>query len=145
MSKSMLPKFILSCLLSLLVCWPASAAELDDARALAVQILQKLEQGKRRDVWASDVSEWFKQRMTEDAFLANTTVAQAQLGGVSSERKLIQQDQAEGNPTSGYKGIVFSFMFGTTFPVAKAYEQIVLIKEGGAYKLSSINYVPNPN
>lgn len=138
-------KFILPFLLSLMLGFPAAAAELDDARAAAVSILQKLEQGKRKEVWKSDVSDWFKQRMTEDAFLANTTVVNAQLGGAGTGRKLIQQNQADGNAMSGYKGAVYSFMFGTTFPMAKVYEQIVVIREGNAYKLSSINFVPNPN
>jgi len=116
-----------------------------DARASGTTILRKLEQRKNAEVWESDVSDWFKERMTRDAFLANTAIAQAQLGGSGTDRKLVQQNQADGDPRSGYKGQIFSFMFATTFPGAKAYEMITLTREGGAYKLSGLNYVPNPN
>ena len=123
----------------------AHADEMSDARAVGTAILRKLEQHKNAEVWDVDVSDWFKERMTRDAFLANTAITQAQLGGIGTDRKLIQQNLADGDPSSDYKGTVFSFMFATTFPGVKAYEMIILIREGGAYKLSGLNYVPNPN
>ena len=123
----------------------ANADDMTDARVSGTTILRKLEQGKNAEVWASDVSDWFKKNMMRDAFLANMAITQAQLGGSGTDRKLIQQNQADGDPRSGYKGKIFSFMFATTFPGANAYEMITLIPEGGAYKLSGLNYVPNPN
>ena len=138
-------KLIFPWILMLAICLPALADDLDEARASGVKVLRKLEQRKRKDVWDSDVSDWFKQRMTADAFIANMTVIQAQLGGVASGRKLIQQNKAEGDVAAGYKGSVYSFTYGTTFPVTAVYETIVLIKENGSYKVSGINFVPNPN
>jgi hypothetical protein len=132
-------------LLSFIISNIAYADEMSDARASANTIFRKLEQRKNAEVWESDVSDWFKEKMTRDAFLANMTITEAQLGGSSTDRKLIQQNQANGEPRSGYKGKVFSFLFDTTFPAAKVYEMIVLIRERGAYKVSGINYVPNPN
>lgn len=123
----------------------ARADDMSDARAAGKSILSKLEQRKNAEVWQSYVSDWFKERMTEDAFLANMTMVQAQLGGSGVGRKLVQQNRMDRDPKSGYKGDIFSFMFATTFPGAKAYETIVLIREGGAYKISGINYLPNPN
>jgi hypothetical protein len=98
----------------------ARADDMSDARASGTTILSKLEQRKNAEVWQSDVSDWFKERMTRDAFLANMAIIQAQLGGSSSDRKLVQQNKADGNPRSGYKGQIFSFTFATTFPGAKA-------------------------
>ena len=83
--------------------------------------------------------------MTRAAFLANMTITQAQFGGASTHRELVQPNQADGDPRSGYKGKVFSFMFDTTFPAARTYEMITLIPEAGMYKLSGLNYFPNPN
>lgn len=123
----------------------ASADDISDARKSAVDILIKLEQGKNTEVWESNVSNWFKDRMTRDAFLANLTIIRAQLGGPGVDRKLVQQNQADGDPVSGYKGIVFSFTFSTMLPGAKVYEMIVLIREGNSYKLSGLNFLPNPN
>lgn len=123
----------------------AHADEMADARSAGLEILAKLEQKQNTEVWRSHVSDWFKDRMTEDAFLANMTIMQAQLGAPSKGRKLVQQNKADGNPQAGYSGAIFSFTFDTTFPAAKVYEVIVLIREAGTYKLSGLNYVPNPN
>lgn len=123
----------------------AHADEMSDARASGTAILHKLEQRKNAEVWDSDVSDWFKDKMTRAAFLANLTMIQAQLGGIGAHRTLVQQNKADGVPGSGYKGPVFSFIFDTTFPAAKVYEMIVLIPEHGTYKISGLNYVPNPN
>jgi len=123
----------------------ASADDMSDARKSAVDILIKLEQGKNTEVWESSVSNWFKERMTRDAFLANLTIIRAQLGGPGADRKLVQQNRADGDPASGYKGSVFSFTFSATFPGAKVYEMIVLIREGNSYKISGLNFLPNPN
>lgn len=123
----------------------AVADEISDARAAGIRILENLEQRKNAGVWSSGISDWFKERMTKDAFLANMTSVQAQLGGVASERKLVQQNRTESNPPTGYTGPMFSFMFATTFPAAKTYESVVMIREGGVYKVSGLNWIPNPN
>lgn len=132
--------------LSLLAaCAVAVADEISDARAAGIRILENLEQRKNAGVWSSGISDWFKERMTRDAFLANMTTVQAQLGGIASERKLVQQNRTESNPPTGYTGPIFSFMFATTFPAAKTYESVVMIREGGIYKVSGLNWIPNPN
>lgn len=123
----------------------AVADEISDARAAGIRILENLEQRKNAGVWSSGISDWFKERMTKDAFFANMTSVQAQLGGVASERKLVQQNRTESNPQTGYTGPMFSFMFATTFPAAKTYESVVMIREGGVYKVSGLNWIPNPN
>lgn len=126
-------------------CTNTWADDISDARTAAINILKKLERKQNKDVWENNVSEWFKEKMTRDAFLANLTMIQNQLGGQSTERKLIQQNKSDGDPQNGYKGKVFSFMFSTTFPVAKVYEAIVLIEDSGTYKIAGLNFVPNPN
>lgn len=129
----------------LTTCGAAIADEMSDARAAGIRVLEDLEQRKNSAVWGSGISDWFKDKMTKDAFLANMTTVQAQLGGVATERKLVQQNRTDNNPPSGYKGPIFSFMFATTFPAAKTYESIVMIREGGMYRVSGLNWIPNPN
>jgi len=121
----------------------AHADDMSDARSAATLILKKLEQRKNREVWDSDVSDFFKKSITKQAFLGNMTVIEAQLGGPSSQRELIQQNKANG--VAGYKGMVYSFMYASEFPAANAYEMIVVVNEDGNYKLAGINYIPNPN
>ena len=117
----------------------------DDARAVAIDILQKLEVRKNSEVWESHVSNWFKDKTAKAAFLANMTVIQSQLGGKGTDRELIQQNTANGSPQFGYTGKVYSFMFATKFSAANVYEMIVMIKEDNAYRLAGIQYTPNPN
>lgn len=124
---------------------PTLAADIDDARSVAVSILNSFESKKASVVWDQQVSSWFKDKMTRDAFLANSTFMQTQLGGVSSARKLVQQNRSDGDPKVNYKGDVFSFTFSTTYPTSNVYENIVLIREGGTYKMSGLYFVPNPN
>ena len=109
----------------------ALADDISDARAAGITVLESIEQRKNLVVWDSKISEWFKERMTKDAFLANMTIVQAQLGGAAGERKLIQQNRTDSNPPTGYNGPIFTLMFATTFPAAKTYEAIVMIREGG--------------
>jgi hypothetical protein len=132
-------------LCSSLTAAPTIAQDIDSARAIAVSILAKVEQRKNSDVWDNHVSNWFKQRMTREAFLANMALVQGQLGGAGTGRKLVQQNLSDRDPQSGYTGQIFSFMFATTFPAAKTYEMIVLIREDGAYRMSGLNFIPNPN
>lgn len=117
----------------------------DDARSVAIDILQKLEQKKSNEVWDLHVSNWFKERMGKDAFLANMTVIQSQLGGKGTRRDLIQQSTADGSPKDGYSGNLYSFMFATKFPTIKVYEMIVMSREDNVYRLFGLQYTPNPN
>ena len=132
---------LLFCLLTTL----ASADDISDAREAGLNILKSLEQGKNKSVWNDNVSDWFKQRMTRDAFLANMTTVQLQLGGAATQRRPVQQNRSQGNSQMGYNGPIYSFTFATSFPATNAYETIVVIRESGEYKLSGINWVPNPN
>lgn len=123
----------------------AQADDISDAREAGITILRNLERGMYKSVWNENVSDWFKQRMTRDAFLANMTTIQLQLGGAATQRRPIQQNRNQGNAQIGYKDTIYTFTFATAFPSSNAYETIVLIREGGQYKLSGINWVPNPN
>ncbi len=133
------------CICLLLTAAVSLADQTDEARAVAMTILQKLEQKKNSEVWESHESNWFKERTTKPAFLANMTLIQSQLGGIGSHRELVQQNLANSSPQVGYRGEVYSFMFATTFPSANVYEMIVMIKEDSTYRLSGIQYTPNPN
>lgn len=140
----LLDKFVFLC--TLFFASIVHADDMSDARIIAISILSKLEQEKNVEVWEKDVSEWFKERMTKDAFLANMTLVRTQLGSSPGvDRKLVQQNRADSDPSFNYKGDVFSFMFSTTFPGARVYEMIGLIREGTSYKLSGIRFIPNPN
>ena len=130
---------------TMFIAFPAPAADMDDARSVAVNILNSLERRKNAEIWDQQVSSWFKEKMTREAFFANNAFLQAQLGGPSSARNLVQQNHTDGDPKVNYKGDIFSFTFSTTYPTSKVYESIVLIREEGSYKLSGLYFVPNPN
>lgn len=123
----------------------ARADDISDARAAGLDILLKLEQGKVKETWDTDVSSWFKDQMTRDAFLANMAFTRAQLGAPSSSRVLIQQMKADALPVYSYKGSTYSFMFKTVYPAANFYENVILVREGDRYKVFGLTFLPNPN
>lgn len=132
-------------LLMSLVYQPVLADQTDEARAVAIDILKKIETKNNSELWQNHVSDWFKKKITRDAFLANMTITQSQLGGIGAGRTLIQQNTADGDSQTGYTGKVYTFLFATTYPLAKVYEMIVLIRENTDYRMSGIYYTPNPN
>jgi hypothetical protein len=123
----------------------AVADDMADAREQGTIILEKIQIGQSKSVWDANISGWFKQRMTKDAFLANTVFTRAQLGGVGTGRVVIQQNKGDGAPQLGYQADLFSFIFATNFPSGKFYETVTLVREDGTFKLTGMNFLPNPN
>lgn len=108
----------------------------DLARVVGIAVLQKLEQRKNEEVWQSHVSDWARNKITKEAFLANMTMIQSKLGGMGSDRELIQQSVADVNVATGYKGETFTFLYSTSFLTGKVYEKVLLIHEGNTYQLA---------
>lgn len=100
-------------------------------------IMVLLGQSRFADVWDSRTSDWFKTKVTRDAFLANMTLGRGKLGRLE-ESKLVSIDHAEHDPTTGYKGSIYAAQFLNTYAGGRFFERIVVIREKDAYKLSGI-------
>ena len=127
------------------VCISVSAeAQSNKAEASARQLIGNLGAQKYQTVWDQETSGWFKQRTTENAFLANMTMGRASLGNLNKVT-LVSTDHSIQDPTSGYQGDIYVFTFRDTYSVGDFFERIVVIKENdGEYRLSGIFGSPAP-
>lgn len=116
-----------------------------EAEKSAVEIMKMIGQQKYKDVWATRISAWFKQRVpSEDVFLANMSMGRAQLGHVQ-QTLVISSEYAKSDPATGYQGDIYAITFKNSYQVGNFYERIVVIKEAdGKYRLSGIFGSPAP-
>jgi len=99
---------------------------------------------KYKLVWDQMTSQWFKSRVTEEAFLANLSMGRAQLGAMQST-KLVSTDYATQDPSSGYQGSIYAMMFRSKYASTDIFERIVVIKDGdGNFRLSGFFATPAP-
>jgi hypothetical protein len=122
---------------------PAQAQE-SAARASAQGIIKRIAAKEYSQLWDSLVSDWFKQRITKAAFIANMTMSRSPIGPLT-QSSILQASHLDIDQTTGYKGDIYTFMFENIYSNAKFYEQIVVIREpDGTYRLSGLQGAPAP-
>ena len=120
------------------------AADQDDAARAAKEVLTSLSNKQYEKLWTSQMSEFFKSKMTKDSFLANMTLGRQQLGALS-DSKFIDMAYSQIDPASGTKGEIYAFNYLNTYSSGKFYERIVVIKEKDAkFRLAGIFGSPAP-
>jgi hypothetical protein len=89
------------------------------------------------------LSQWYKDRCGDNkqSFLANVIFSRAQLG-VFQGAEIIDVYYSNMDPSSGYTGDIYIVRFVTAYSNSKMYEQIVVIKEAGEWKLSAFYVTP---
>ncbi|OJU31235.1 MAG: hypothetical protein BGN89_20380 [Alphaproteobacteria bacterium 64-6] len=121
---------------------PAMANEQDDAINAARTIMRLFGEQRYREVWDRHASEFIRQRGTRDSFLAHLTMGRAQLGAVSGTR-VIDVKFSSHDPSSGFKGRIYSVTFDSTYAVGQIYDQIVVVKDpDGRFRLSGFWATP---
>lgn len=114
------------------------AGDREDAEKAAKQILASL-QGKKYEVlWNTQMSEFFRSKMTKDSFLANMTMGRQQLGDATGS-KFIDMAYSQVDPATGTQGEIYAFNYLSTYTAGKFYERIVVIKEkDGNFRLAGL-------
>ena len=108
-------------------------------------IMTSLSEGRYRLLWDTQISQFFKDLMTEEAFVANMSMGRSQLGKLVGS-KIIDVQYTEHDPASGYKGNIYSTTFLNAYEIGGFYERIVVLKESdGTYRLSGIWGSPAPS
>src|SRR5688572_10011017 len=100
----MMPRNVIVLVLGLVM---FSGGAWGDERQSAIDASQRimtlLSEGRYGELWDRQISEFFKDRMTEDSFFANMTMGRSQLGKlVGSE--IVDVQYTEQDPATGYKG-----------------------------------------
>lgn len=120
------------------------AGDREDAEKAAKQILVSLQSKKYEVLWNTQMSEFFRSKMTKDSFLANMTMGRLQLGA-ATDSKFIDMAYSQVDPATGTKGEIYAFNYLNTYPAGKFYERIVVIKEkDGIFRLAGLWGSPAP-
>jgi hypothetical protein len=124
---------------------PANSQQVANAQRAAEGIITDLGSQKYKTVWDNDTSEWFKGKLSEDAFLSNMSVGRSQLG-IMQKSSLVSSDHSTSDPATGYQGDIYAFTFRDKYPVGEFYERIVVIKDrDGQYRMSGLFGSPVPS
>ena len=135
--KILLLKLITSVLL-LATSLVVLAGDREDADKAAKSILSSLQSKSYETLWNSQMSEFFRSKVTKDSFLANLTLGRQQLGTLS-ESKFIDMAYSQVDPGSGMKGEIYAFNYLNTYTAGKFYERIVVVKEkDGKFRLAGL-------
>jgi hypothetical protein len=121
-----------------------SADERQDAIAAAKAIMASLTEKSYQHLWDEQTSNWFKQRINKDSFLANVTMGRFQVGKVKTS-KVIDVTFTTTDPGSGFRGKIYTVNFSNSYETGDFYERIVVIEEGGRFLMSGFNAVPAPS
>jgi hypothetical protein len=135
------------CLLSismLLFCAKPAVAQEAAAKQAAEDVLRSLADGQFKTVWDQKVSKVFKDRTSENLFLANMSIGRPQLGKLLSLTS-VSVEYAKEDPQTGYKGDIYAVTFRSKYTVGEFFERIVVVMDvDGKYKLAGIFGSPVP-
>jgi len=121
------------------------AADQDDARRAASDILTSLRTGQYPKLWDSQTSEFFKSKLTRDSFVANMSMGRQQLGSPTGDPRFVDMAYSQSDPATGFKGEIYAFNFLCSYSAGNFYERIVVVKESdGKFRLSGIWGSPAP-
>ena len=144
MLNTWLSRFFISCLLAL-TCGLSLAADQDDARKAASEILASLRSGQYVKLWDTQTSAFFKSKLTKDSFLANMTIGRQQLGSPIGDPKFVDMAYSQNDPSTGFKGEIYAFNFLSSYSTGNFYERIVVVKEqDGKFRMSGLWGAPAP-
>lgn len=122
----------------------AIASDQDEATKAAKEILTSLQQMQLEKLWTTQMSEFYKSKMTKDSFLANLTLGRQQFGS-PGESKFIDMAYSQTDPSTGTKGEIYAFNFLTSYAIGKFYERIVVMKDkDGKFRLAGLWGAPAP-
>ncbi len=121
------------------------AADQDDAKKAASEILASLHTAQYTKLWDTQTSEFFKSKLTRDSFLANMTMGRQQLGTPTGNPKFIDMAYSQSDPSSGFKGEIYAFNYLSSYTVGNFYERVVVVKEqDGKFRMSGLWGSPAP-
>ena len=130
---------------SLAVSVEAQEGDRGRAESAAVGFLKAFDQGDLRPAYRERAGKSLKQTVTEEAFVAQFSIARGQLGGPGSGRQVIDERPLTQLPNTPLRGTFYFFRYKTRHPVGNVYEDIYLEKEGdGAWKIVGSWFNPAP-
>lgn len=115
------------------------AADQDDARKAASEVLSSLRGGQYAKLWDTQTSAFFKAKLTRDSFLANMAIGRQSLGSPVGNPKFVDMAYSQSDPPSGFKGEIYAFNYLSSYATGNFYERIVVVKEqDGKFRMSGL-------
>ena len=122
----------------------ARAADSDEAARAARQILAALQALQVEQVWDAQTSEFFKSRVSRDAFVATVTAGREPLGE-PGRSDFLQMTTADADEATGYEGTIYAFSYRNAYDAGVYIERIVVIEDpDGEFRLSGLWGAPVP-
>lgn len=116
----------------------AFSGDQEDAEKAAGEVLSSLQSRNYEKLWNTQMSAFFKSRVTKDSFLANMTMGRQQLGS-PGESRFLDMAYSKSDPASGIKGEIYAFNYLNAYAAGRFYERIVMIKEqDGKFRLAGL-------
>jgi hypothetical protein len=93
----------------------AEATDQNDATNAATSILQSIHGHQFEKLWNVQTSQWFKEKTTEDSFIANLSLG-AQQVGAAQDSKLVDISYSRSDPATGFVGEIYACTYLTHIP-----------------------------
>jgi Protein of unknown function (DUF4019) len=125
------------------VSFSADATDADGARKVAEAFDSLFDNNQARQAWTTYVSQYFRDRVTEEAFVAQLSIFRSNFGGPPTSPRQLIQTQSGTDPATGQP--VYSLRYKVQFPNVQVYQDLTFIKEGASgWKLAGIFFNPVP-
>ncbi len=107
----------------------------DQAESRARVFLETLGLGEYVKLYREYLGKKYKESTTEEAFVAQYSIARQQLGGAGTNRRLIDERPVQQLPSAEgiVKGDFYFFRYKTKYPAGNIYEDVYLEREGAAW------------
>jgi hypothetical protein len=144
MATGRIIRFAVACAISM----PAAAALAQDDQTEAVSaakgIMASLANKDFEGLWNEQTSDYFKNwsKGNKDAFIAKMSISRSTIGNITESNVL--DLQVSPSTASDYVGTMYTVTFANNYTTGSSYEYVIVIKEGGSFKMSGFGGVPKP-
>jgi hypothetical protein len=124
---------------------PAGADDRLRATHAAEHILTLLDENRLNTLWDTMVSQFFKDRVDKNVFLASISGARVAAGGDRLSSQILEVTYWNQDPQTGFRGDIYVCRFLDKFPAGNSFETVVVIKEpDGQFRLGGAVSAPAP-
>lgn len=117
----------------------------EKATAAANAVMRSIAKKEFGLLWDTQTSDWYKKLFenNRESFLANAAITRGQFGTLTSS-KLLNTFFSTLDPSTGFKGKIYTMNFSNAYDTGNFYERVVLIEEAGRFVMSGHHTVPAP-
>lgn len=142
-SKRFLPA-VLAVFVLLFISAAARSQTTNPVEAVAVGFLRTLDTGDLDSLYDKSASPVLQQSMSRKTFTQQAGAYKINWGGPAKSRQLVGSQELDQVPGSTTKGEFYYFRYKTSFPNVVLYQDVLLEKVSGSWKVSGLWFLPVP-